>query len=199
MNKEIDYNFKINNFTIRSNRVSKTIYKNENIPIFRVNVWYPISSENTFKNGREIFDTFFVELSNEFIDFIENRMANKVVKKSDLNHPYSAVMKFIPTFEDDNYLSLVVDSYLYTEKGKSKIIRMAFTFNKNTGNVVILDDIYNGLNNFIIKYYEILKDKEIQSKIKKAYLNSDFYFVPNGLILFYESNCEIITKFFSNE
>lgn len=196
MNKNLDYNFDIDDFTIRSNRISKTISSDEGVPIIRVNVWYPMSSEKTFKGGRELFDTFFIELSNEFVEFVENKMCQRVKAVDKVNHPYSAVMKFVPTFEDENIVSLIVDTFIYNENGKSKTKRLAFTFNKTNGNIFVLDDLYKDVDDFLLIYHSLFKDKSVERKTRKAYENSNFYFVPNGLILFYDNNNEIETVFF---
>lgn len=184
----IDYIFKIDDYSIKSERISKTVLSDDEIPLIRVNIWIPQSGDESFADGREKFDSFFSELAKEFLHFAENDLSKKAKDIEKINHPYSAVMKFIPAYEDEEYISVIIDSFIYTERGRSKTKRMAFTFERQNGEIVISDDLLEKMNYSKKEICSKIGDKKIFKKINKALDKSDFYIVPNGIACFYETN-----------
>lgn len=185
INYELDYNFLTDDYSLKTEKIKKTIYSESGLPLIRVNISIPQSSELTFKEGRSKFDDFFKNLADAFLEFSEVDLSKHFVDIASLNHPYSAVMRYIPAYEDEKFISIVVDSFIYTEKGKSKIKREAFNFNKENGNIIIFEDLLYDNNEFYCKAMKEIKNKALFKKVKRALGDSDFYFVPNGIACFY--------------
>ncbi len=193
----LDYNYKKDDYSVEQIKISKTVFSNDEIPLIRLNIWYPHFKESYFEEGTDKINSFFCDLADEFSEFITNKLSKRISQQID--HPYSAVMRFVPTFENENYVSIIIDTFIYTDKGKSKIKRNAFTFDRSNGSIVLPEDIYKSFDIFMIENFKEDRNKSNILKLKKAFESSSFYLVPNGLVFFSDSDDNVFTKFFEKK
>lgn len=197
-NDKLDYNYKNESSLITIRKINKTIFSNNELPLIRVNIWIPQSTENTFveTNARNKFDSFFVNVADEFVTFAERALKHRFDLKTQINHPYSAVMKCVTAYHDEKYISIILDTFIFTEHGKSNTKRLSLNFERENCNIVISEDLFERKD--FIKYLS-LNSIDNKKKILKAFDLSDFYFVPKGILFFYDDYDEYITHIVSKK
>lgn len=186
----LDYNYKKQSKLIKNKRISEILLNDRGEPIVRINIWIPQKNEYTFIEDKYNFNLLFDELSKELILYAKETLLKKFNHNVEITHPYSVVMKYIIAFEDEEFISVVLDFFIYTINGRNNTKRMALNFKRSDGKIIISEDILGKRE--LIENLSINEMNRItRSLIIKAYNESDFYLVPNGLVFFYKQKKDI--------
>lgn len=191
MKNNIDYNYNKADFSVFERKRTFDIKNDEGLLIARVNLRYPtINKEELNETGKKEFNNFFESLADEFYTYFKEKIMKNIIPRKIGSSPYSAVMRFIPTFENEEYLSLVIDTFIFSEKGLSPTRRISFTFSKPNLEIVIIDDLFELNKDLKSKILENSNFKKRKHKIKNNLNNLQFYLVPKGLVILLNNNME---------
>ncbi len=181
---------------IKCDKMIKEEYKSENGKILALsNICVP-----GFVKGYEAFDAFYSRVAENFVTFIRSRLVKRAEKESQKEGfvPFSGVLKYKNTFENDSYVSVILDSYKFDGKRRSVTVRLSQVWSKEEKRLVCFGDLYSKPDKSRLKaFFTSEAERELnegRSEFKRDFQSfirnktdfSRFYLVKDGVAFYFE-------------
>lgn len=181
---------------IKCDKKIKDEYQSENGKIIALsNICVP-----EFVKGYEAFDGFYSRVAENFGAFIKRRIVKRAEAESQSEGfvPFSGVLKYKNTFENDLYVSVILDSYTFDGKRRSVTVRLPQVWSKDEKRLVSFGDFYAKPDKTRLKAFFVSEaekclnegrrefKRDFQTFIKNKTDFSRFYLVKDGAAFFFE-------------
>lgn len=182
---------------IKSDKIIKNEYNDENGKVIVVsNITIPEMTKEY-----ECVGNLYSEIAENFEKYIKREIVKKSSEKSknDGFKPYGCVLKYSNTFENEKYLSLIIDSHIFDGVKKSPTVRMPQVWSKSEKRIMCFRDFYSRADrDRLISFFEEEASKRQSEGIgeyKDGFVSlirsktdfSRFYLVKEGVAFFYPS------------
>ena len=192
--RPFDYSGDFSEYSLNTAEIKESI-KTEEKRLVEINISYPMPKENCFeKTAEEKIGTYYKKIAENFANFGRGKlkkMAEETLKEGD--SPFSAVMKFIPTFENDALISIVLDVFVYYNARKSQTKRYSNIFLKTKFGLLTCSDFFSKgarskITEYISKEYatqgktttDIETNDNPEREIKRNFDENNFFLTSNG-------------------
>lgn len=142
---------------------------------------------------------FYADIAENFEKYLSCSLMKKISKFADKDDfvPYGGVMKYKNTFENDKYISVIIDVHIFDGKKRSGKMRLSHVWSKSENRVMCFRDFYTrpdrGRIVDLIKAEAEKREREGISEYKRNIASlirsktdfSRFYLVPDGIAFYF--------------
>lgn len=201
--RPFDYNGDFSQFSVEPQEIKESLTK-EDRRLVELNIAYPKPKAHYFEaKSSDRVSAFYKKIADNFASYARKRLfsqANQFIKSDEM--PFSAVMKYIPTYENDALISIVIDAFVFYNEQRSITKRLAHIFLKTKFGLLTFNDFFTKeekvqILDFITSEYLAqgkLPDNELQTKevrpevlIRKHFNERNLFLTPNGYAFFFDA------------
>ena len=180
---------------IKSSKVIKNEYKDENgILLAKSNITFPEMTKEF-----DSVSALYSDVADNFEKYIKRVIVKKASAKAKNESfvPFGCVLKYVNTFEDERYLSIILDSHTFDGKRKSVTVRLSQVWSKDDKRIMSFRDFYKRSDrDRLVSFFteEALKRQsegtaEYKDNIESLIISktdfSRFYLVKDGIAFYF--------------
>ncbi|OGO90658.1 MAG: hypothetical protein A2Y17_02910 [Clostridiales bacterium GWF2_38_85] len=196
--KSFDYQSDFSKYSVQQKQIKESIKQDEK-RLVEININYPEMIKADFEPKTAVkMSDYYKRMAMGFADFARKKLKEEAIKNiSNLNSPYSVVMKYIPTFENTALISIVTDVFVYYNSIRSETERISNIFLKTKFGLLNFTDFFRSeVKRLIINY--ILENSintftsdslynNYQDLIKKNFKVKNLFLCENGYGFYYNA------------
>ena len=200
--RPFDYSGDFSHFSVEPQELKETL-SHEDKRLVELNISYPKPKQHFFEaKASDRVSAFYKKIADNFASYARKRLfaqAKQFIKNKEM--PFSAVMKYIPTYENDALISIVIDAFVFYNEQRSITKRLAHIFLKTKFGILTFNDFFSKAEkgqiiDFITAEYLAqgkLPDNDSKSKetpealVRKHFNEKNFFLTPNGYAFYFEA------------
>ena len=201
--RPFDYNGDFTHYSVEPQEIKESLTK-EDRRLVELNIAYPKPKQHYFEaKASDRVGAFYKKIADNFASYARKRLfsqAQQLIKNDEM--PFSAVMKYIPTYENDGLISIVVDVFVFYNEQRSITKRLAHIFQKTKFGLLTFNDFFSKAEKAQIidiitdEYLSQgkLPDTDPQAKeaqpgalVRKHFNEKNFFLTPNGYAFYFDA------------
>lgn len=196
-----DYNGDFSAYSLKAVEIKESI-TNQEKRLVEINITYPLPKESRFEKAvEEKISSYYKKIADNFASFARGKlkkMAEGTLKEGD--SPFSAVMKYIPTFENDALISIVLDVFVYYNERRTQTKRFSNIFLKTKFGLLTCSDFFgkggrSKITDYIAKVYakqgkqsgDEEKGDIPEREVKRHFDENNFFLTVNGYGFYFDA------------
>lgn len=189
--------FTKNETALREEVIKKAIKDKEGKVLLHINISYPailLKDRNRFKQNAQ---PFYERSAKKFLHFAENELLERAKKLAvgETFRPLGAVMKYTCAYESKSVVSIYTDISIFDGINEQNQLRSAQVWNKNKGYIYSFNDIFKTeTKKYLLERFFSqgnsgkLKADEYKRRLKRFFLENNFYIKGKNAAFFYPAN-----------